>query len=243
VQSVPSSDAQGPPSQGCCSYATLCHAAQQDPALALHLHHLASLHSHSAACTIQEPSCTQPLPSSTCACNLYPQHTLHPSITHPRLPAFCTPLQEIYRVLKPGGLFAGYEWLSTAAYNPENKEHKTTMAEIELGNGLPDVRSIEQVRGSTGGSTPPAAAAVVHIPPVCPAPLSPHAVQGRALVAAAATVGATCLPPPLQCKAALVAPHLQLQQLLCPATHSGMTQHTLCLPPAAVQGCAGGCWL
>lgn len=53
-------------------------------------------------------------------------------------------------MLKPGGLFAGYEWLSTAAYNPENKEHRTIMAEIELGNGLPDVRSIEQVGGSTG---------------------------------------------------------------------------------------------
>ncbi len=53
-------------------------------------------------------------------------------------------------MLKPGGLFAGYEWLSTAAYNPDNKTQRTIMAEIELGNGLPDVRSIEQVGDSSG---------------------------------------------------------------------------------------------
>ena len=51
-------------------------------------------------------------------------------------------------MLKPGGSFAGYEWLSTPAYNPSNAEHKRVMADIELGNGLPDIRSIEDVRGA-----------------------------------------------------------------------------------------------
>lgn len=31
---------------------------------------------------------------------------------------------EIKRVMKPGQLFAGYEWCITDAYNPENKDHK-----------------------------------------------------------------------------------------------------------------------
>lgn len=49
--------------------------------------------------------------------------------------------QEIYRILKPGSLFAGYEWCATDVYNPTNAHHKQVMAEIELGNGLPDVRT------------------------------------------------------------------------------------------------------
>ena len=52
----------------------------------------------------------------------------------------CCPLQEIMRVLKPGSCFAGYEWCATDAYDPSNPQHKEVMAEIELGNGLPDVR-------------------------------------------------------------------------------------------------------
>ncbi|KAI8476628.1 MAG: cycloartenol-C-24-methyltransferase-like protein [Monoraphidium minutum] len=49
--------------------------------------------------------------------------------------------KEILRVLKPGGCFAGYEWCATDQYDPSNEEHKKIMAEIELGNGLPDVRT------------------------------------------------------------------------------------------------------
>jgi hypothetical protein len=49
-------------------------------------------------------------------------------------------MQEIMRVLKPGSCFAGYEWCATDAYNPKDPEQKKVMAEIELGNGLPDVR-------------------------------------------------------------------------------------------------------
>ncbi|GBF91937.1 cycloartenol-C-24-methyltransferase [Raphidocelis subcapitata] len=48
---------------------------------------------------------------------------------------------EVFRVLKPGARFAGYEWCATDKYDPSNQEHKTIMAEIELGNGLPDVRT------------------------------------------------------------------------------------------------------
>lgn len=52
--------------------------------------------------------------------------------------------KEIKRVLKPGQLFAGYEWCMTDSYDPKNSEHLKIKAEIELGNGLPDVRTTNQ---------------------------------------------------------------------------------------------------
>ncbi|XP_074566210.1 cycloartenol-C-24-methyltransferase 1-like [Curcuma longa] len=52
--------------------------------------------------------------------------------------------KEIYRVLKPGQYFAAYEWCMTNHYNPNNEIHKKAKAEIELGNGLPDVRTTRQ---------------------------------------------------------------------------------------------------
>ncbi|CAN1342314.1 SMT1 [Linum perenne] len=48
---------------------------------------------------------------------------------------------EIYRVLKPGQCFAAYEWCMTDSYNPENKDHQRIKAEVEIGDGLPDIRS------------------------------------------------------------------------------------------------------
>ena len=51
---------------------------------------------------------------------------------------------QIYRVLKPGHLFAGYKWWMTNAYDPKNPEHNIIKAEIELGNGLPVVRTTSQ---------------------------------------------------------------------------------------------------
>ena len=47
---------------------------------------------------------------------------------------------EIYRVLKPGAIFASYEWVSTAKYDGSNKDHVRIIDEINFGNGLP-VRS------------------------------------------------------------------------------------------------------
>ncbi|KAH9774426.1 cycloartenol-C-24-methyltransferase [Citrus sinensis] len=49
--------------------------------------------------------------------------------------------KEIYRVLKPGQCFAAYEWCLTDAFDPNNQEHKKIKAEIEIGDGLPDIRS------------------------------------------------------------------------------------------------------
>ena len=44
---------------------------------------------------------------------------------------------EVFRVLKPGGLFASYEWVSTKLYDSNNPEHVRIMDEINYGNGLP----------------------------------------------------------------------------------------------------------
>lgn len=52
--------------------------------------------------------------------------------------------KEICRVLKPGQCFAAYEWCMTDSFDQHNKEHQKIKAEIELGNGLPEVRSTGQ---------------------------------------------------------------------------------------------------
>ena len=48
---------------------------------------------------------------------------------------------EIYRVLKPGSIFACYEWCLTDKYDPENPEHVLIKKQIEEGDGLPDIVS------------------------------------------------------------------------------------------------------
>ncbi|KAK2175692.1 hypothetical protein NP493_710g00029 [Ridgeia piscesae] len=53
--------------------------------------------------------------------------------------------REAYRMLKPGGLFASYEWVMTDKYDPTNPYHKQLKEEIMLGDGLPDINSIETV--------------------------------------------------------------------------------------------------
>jgi len=47
--------------------------------------------------------------------------------------------KEIYRVLKPGGVFASYEWCLTDLYDPNDPEHKEIKKQIEVGDGLPDL--------------------------------------------------------------------------------------------------------
>eukprot|EP01062_Namystynia_karyoxenos_P068284 TRINITY_DN626_c0_g1_i1.p1 TRINITY_DN626_c0_g1~~TRINITY_DN626_c0_g1_i1.p1 ORF type:complete len:389 (+),score=152.77 TRINITY_DN626_c0_g1_i1:73-1167(+) len=53
---------------------------------------------------------------------------------------------EIFRVLKPGGRFATYEWITAAGYDSANPDHNNILKEIEYGNGLPPLRSPEDVR-------------------------------------------------------------------------------------------------
>jgi len=49
---------------------------------------------------------------------------------------------EIYRVLKPGGVFGVYEWLMTDAYDESNPEHRQIRLDIEHGNGISNMEKI-----------------------------------------------------------------------------------------------------
>lgn len=46
---------------------------------------------------------------------------------------------EIFRVLKPGSIFACYEWCMTDNYDPKNPQHQRIKKQIEEGDGLPDI--------------------------------------------------------------------------------------------------------
>lgn len=46
---------------------------------------------------------------------------------------------EVNRVLKPGGIFACYEWCMTDKFDASNAEHLRMKKDIEEGNGLPDI--------------------------------------------------------------------------------------------------------
>jgi len=71
---------------------------------------------------------------------------------------------EILKVLKPGGVvssalwraverqcsplfqFGVYEWCMTDGWDPSIPDHKTLAHEIELGNGIPEMRSLSKAR-------------------------------------------------------------------------------------------------
>lgn len=63
-------------------------------------------------------------------------------------PSAASKLEEVYaqifKVLKPGGLFLSYEWVSTKHYDPNNSEHVKVIDEINFGNGLPEMRTYKQ---------------------------------------------------------------------------------------------------
>ncbi|GAB7363103.1 hypothetical protein MBLNU230_g3394t1 [Neophaeotheca triangularis] len=49
---------------------------------------------------------------------------------------------EIYRVLKPGGVFGVYEWLMTDAYDNDNPHHREIRLGIEQGDGISNMEKI-----------------------------------------------------------------------------------------------------
>jgi len=52
---------------------------------------------------------------------------------------------EIFRILKPGGKFASYEWAMTDVYDPQDPRHQALKLGIERGNGLPELEPINKV--------------------------------------------------------------------------------------------------
>jgi len=55
---------------------------------------------------------------------------------------------EVYRVLKPGGLFVVFDWIVTHKFDSENKNHVSIREGIEVGNGLPVLATAESVVAS-----------------------------------------------------------------------------------------------
>ncbi|KAJ7600405.1 delta-sterol C-methyltransferase [Mycena floridula] len=53
---------------------------------------------------------------------------------------------EIMKVLKPGGVFGVYEWCMTDAWDPSIPSHANLQHQIELGNGIPEMRPIKLAR-------------------------------------------------------------------------------------------------
>lgn len=51
---------------------------------------------------------------------------------------------EIFRVLKPGGVFGVYEWLMTDDYDKTNVEHRDVRLAIEVGNGISNMVTISE---------------------------------------------------------------------------------------------------
>jgi sterol 24-C-methyltransferase len=52
---------------------------------------------------------------------------------------------EVFRVLKPGARFVGYEWALTPRYDTSNAEHQRLKFGIEIGNGIPDLMPAEEI--------------------------------------------------------------------------------------------------
>lgn len=55
---------------------------------------------------------------------------------------------EIYKVLKPGGTFAVYEWVMTDKYDESNPAHRKIAYEIELGDGIPKMFTADVARAA-----------------------------------------------------------------------------------------------
>ena len=51
---------------------------------------------------------------------------------------------QIYRILKPGGVFGVYEWLMTDAYDNENPRHREIRLGIEQGDGISNMVKIPE---------------------------------------------------------------------------------------------------
>lgn len=56
--------------------------------------------------------------------------------------------KELYRLLKPGGFFAGYEYCLLDNYNENNQEHVQIIEDMEHGGGLQKLTPLDDVKNS-----------------------------------------------------------------------------------------------
>ncbi|TEB36756.1 delta-sterol C-methyltransferase [Coprinellus micaceus] len=63
-------------------------------------------------------------------------------------PSFEGVYGEIFKILKPGGVFGVYEWVMTEDWDPSIPRHKELAHQIELGNGIPEMRHISSARNA-----------------------------------------------------------------------------------------------
>lgn len=52
-------------------------------------------------------------------------------------PSLAAVYSEVHRVLKPGGVFALYEWVLNPSYSPLDSHHRSIRHRIEHGDGIP----------------------------------------------------------------------------------------------------------
>ena len=55
---------------------------------------------------------------------------------------------EVRRVLRPGGVFAGYDWCMTSLFNRDNPEHRRLKESIERTNAIPELGSFADISDS-----------------------------------------------------------------------------------------------
>jgi len=66
----------------------------------------------------------------------------------PHAPDKTAAFREVFRVLRPGGCFGGYDWCLTEDFDPQDTAHLRIKRDIMRGNGLPDIARMSDVRMS-----------------------------------------------------------------------------------------------
>jgi sterol 24-C-methyltransferase len=66
----------------------------------------------------------------------------------PHAPDKTSAYAEIFRVLRPGAVFAGYDWCMTPLYDGGDPVHRELKQGIEYGNALPEIASFTEVAES-----------------------------------------------------------------------------------------------
>ena len=63
----------------------------------------------------------------------------------PHAPDKTAAFREIFRILRPGACFTGYDWCLTEDFDPQNAEHERIKKDIVTRDGLPDIALTSEV--------------------------------------------------------------------------------------------------